>query len=90
MPTLERKQFPLESQFAEFSLDKLRQITVPAFVESNQIGLDGIAYELAFESGFVSARYHWRFKPPPEWKSLGQFVAEMLEALERIEKMNQD
>ena len=74
----EREALELVDSF----LDRLRSITLPAFVDLQFTGCDGTSYEFCFDHAFLSARYHWWETPLDEWKPLSEAVNEILEYLE--------
>ena len=82
-PTIEVRQWPLEIGWVEATRAKLKNLLIPAMVESGVIGCDGTCYEVVFDAGFEKARYHWWEEPPPGWSPLNQWLQETLQALER-------
>ena len=82
LPTLEKERMTLANAFVAAVLDDLKSIVAPVFVTSDIVGVDGTSYELAFNEGYVRARYHWWDEPPRPWQVLGQFVQGTLETLE--------
>ncbi|HEX8234347.1 MAG TPA: hypothetical protein VF600_00160 [Abditibacteriaceae bacterium] len=90
-PTIEVLATPLPEVWCQTMLSKLQQITIPIYNDGvfrdengQQWGiLDGTSYEIAFEPGHISARFHWAEEPPTQWQPLHAFVQEVLKELDR-------
>lgn len=83
-PTIDVRQYPLEADWVEATKNALKSLVLPAMVESDIAGCDGTFYELAFDAGFVQARYIWWEEPPAGWLPLHLWLQQTLEALEAL------
>ena len=91
-PSIEMRTAPLPEDWCLAMLAKLQKIHVPIYNEGvwrDENGLtwgilDGTSYELAFEAGHVSARFHWAEEPPAPWQPLNAFVQEVLNTLNEL------
>ena len=85
-PTIEVRSVPLPAAWCHAMLAKLQEITIPIYNDGavrDENGqewgiLDGTSYELAFEAGHISARFHWAETPPSPWHPLNEFVQEVI------------
>jgi hypothetical protein len=82
--SIEVGQLPLEAEWVEATLIALKSLTIPAMVELEAFGCDGTFYEVAFDAGFVQARYGWWEEPPLGWRPLNLWLQQTLEALEQM------
>jgi hypothetical protein len=91
-PSIEVRSVPLPAEWCEAMLAKLQEIHIPIYNdgrirdESGQewLRLDGTGYELAFEPGYISARFNWSEEPPAQWQPLHDFVQEVLKKVDGL------
>lgn len=83
-PTIEIRQLPLDPDWAVATIGTLKQLMIPAMVQTECIGLDSTSYEIAFDSGNVYARYSWWEEPPSGWLPLHDWLLETVDVLESL------
>jgi hypothetical protein len=83
-PTIKVRQLPLEAEWVEATQKALSRTVIPAIVKPEVFGLDGTSYEVAFDAGFVRARYVWWEEAPSGWRPLNEWLQQTLEALEQL------
>ena len=83
-PTIETQSLDLVSFTVEEFLDRLKSVSIAAYVGETTCGFDGTQYELAFGDFFLNAKYSWWQEPPIEWKPLGEAVMDFLHKLEQL------
>jgi hypothetical protein len=83
-PTIEVRRVELEPDFVRNAVARLRQISLPAYSEPDQVGADGTSYELAFGCSFLGARFMWWETPSGPWQALAKEARLLLDELEKL------
>ena len=83
MPTIKRKQVPLDRSVTESAIARFTSLQIPVWYQSAPtISLDGVGYEIAFSDHGVSVRYKWSNDPPDAWQPLSEAMHETIRQFE--------
>lgn len=91
IPSFRIRSVELVGEEIDRRLSDLKRISLPVFIQSNTIGLDGETFGITIGNGFLNAQVSWWCKGPQEWheatawfqQTTEYFVASLAEDRER-------
>ena len=85
-PTISSSETTLPKNKVNELLNKLRKLSIPAFVKNDSLGLDGEIYGIEVASVVASAKVSWWCEGPDEWRDLAQVATELINVFTEHDK----
>lgn len=69
-PTFRTRTIEIKREETDNRLAELQSLSLPAFIHSDRIGLDGESFGIAVGTGFLNAQVSWWCDGPEEWQQV--------------------
>lgn len=83
-PTMDFQMVETGPDWAQEIVKKLLAVSVPTFIKSNSIGLDGVSYELNWGNYMAGVKFQWWGDGPDEWRPITDIAIALVGQMETL------